>query len=147
LHNNERALEVAEKNRPSPTSLRKNLETDYHNFCDVTIQTINLQPSAVLENLFPVMNEIRIKYSKSLPLRLTDANTSAAPIDKQQYTGKPITPIPQVFVKAGDDVRELRFSVDFTVTYRNNTDVGEAKVIVHGKGKYSGSYKSAFHIG
>jgi hypothetical protein len=144
---NERALEIAEKSGPSPTSLRKNLETDYHNFCEVVVQTLNLQPSAVLENLFTVMNEIRIKYFKSLPVRLTDANTSVAPIDRQQYTGKPITPIPQVFVKTGDDdIRELRFSVDFTVTYRNNTDVGEAKVIVHGKGKYSGSYMSTFHI-
>jgi hypothetical protein len=144
---NKRALEKAGKSGPSPTSLRKNLERDYYSFCKVAVQIINLQPSDVLKNLFTAMNEIRIKYFKSLPVRLTDANTSVAPIDKQQYTGKPVTPVPQVFVKAGDDdVRELRFSVDFTVTYRNNTDVGEAKVIVHGKDKYSGSYISVFHI-
>jgi hypothetical protein len=93
------------------------------------------------------MNEIRIKYSKFLPFKLTNANTSVDTIPIQIYTGKAITPIPRVFVKKGNDESvELQFSVDFVVTYRNNTEVGEAKIIVHGKGKYTGSYNSTFHI-
>jgi hypothetical protein len=62
----------------------------------------------------------------------------------QPYTGQAITPIPQVFFKTEDG--ELHFTVDFYVTYRNNVDVGEAKIIIHGKGKYAGSYTSTFHI-
>jgi hypothetical protein len=63
------------------------------------------------------------------------------------YTGSAVTPIPRVFFGAeGEKAVELQFSVDFFVTYRDNTKVGEAKVLVHGKGKYCGSYASTFHI-
>jgi hypothetical protein len=41
---------------------------------------------------------------------------------------------------------ELTFAKDFDVTYRNNIEVGEAKLSVHGKGKYTGSYNTTFHI-
>jgi hypothetical protein len=144
---NERALEEAEKSGPSPSSLRPDLERCYNSFCTVIDQTINLTPSTALENLFSVMNEIRIKYAKSLPVKITDANTSVAPIPVQVYTGKAITPIPRVSFKMDDDkFIELLFTVDFYVTYRNNTDVGEAKIIIHGKGKYTGTYTSTFHI-
>jgi hypothetical protein len=144
---NERALEDARKSGPSPSSLRNNMEKCYNSFCTVVIQSVNLQPSADLENLFSVMNEIRIKYARSLPVKLTDVNTSVAPIEKQQYTGKLITPVPQVFLKTGEgEVTELRFTIDFYVTYRNNVEIGEAKIIIHGKGKYSGSYTSTFYI-
>jgi hypothetical protein len=144
---NERAREDAEKSGPSPSSLKNNLEKCYNNFCVVTTQSVNLQPSAALENLFSVMNEIRIKYAKSLPIKLTDANTSVAPIEKQKYTGKLITPVPQVFFKTVEgEVTELRFTIDFYVTYKNNIEAGEAKIIIHGKGKYAGSYTSTFYI-
>jgi hypothetical protein len=143
---NERANEEAVKS-PSPSSVRGNLERSYNKFCDVVVQTIDLQPSPELENLFSVMNEIRIKYSRSLPVQLADVNTSTAPIDIQQYTGTAITPIPRVFLKTGDNKTvELRFTMDFYVTYRNNIEVGEAKLFVHGKGKYTGKYITTFHI-
>jgi hypothetical protein len=143
---NERANEDAKKTGPSPSSLKRNLEKSYNSFCDVVVKTLDLQPSPELENLFSVMNEIRIKYVKSLPVRLTEANTSVAPIEIQQYTGAAITPIPDVFLKTDDKTVELRFTVDFYVTYRNNIEVGEAKLFVHGKGKYTGKYDTTFHI-
>ena len=144
---NERALEDAAKSKPSASTLRPPLEKAYNAFCDVIVQTLSLQPSPQLENLFSVMNEIRVKYSRSLPVRLTDANTSVAPIDPQPYTGRPVTPLPQVlFTNAAGKTVELLFSVDYTVTYRQNTDTGEAKIIIHGKGKYTGKYTSTFHI-
>jgi hypothetical protein len=144
---NARALEDAQKNGPSPSNLRRDLEKCYRSFCDIVVQSLRLQPTTPIENLFGVMNEIRIKYAKFLPTKLTEANTSIESIPTQTYTGKDVTPIPIVSVKTGDDkFNELRFSVDYTVTYRNNIDVGEAKIIVHGKGKYQGSYLSTFHI-
>jgi uncharacterized membrane protein len=144
---NERAMEDAGKAGPSPTSLRGNLEKYYSNFCDITVRSLNLQPSEALENLFQVMNEIRIKYVKSLPVRLTGGNTSVDAIPAQPYTGKPVTPVPRVCIRTKDGTFcELRFTVDFFTTYRNNMDAGEAKIIIHGKGKYSGSHISSFHI-
>jgi hypothetical protein len=82
-----------------------------------------------------------------MSVRFTDANIYVAPIDIQQYTGKAITPIPQVFLKTeNSETVELRFTVDFYVTYQHNIKAGEAKLIVHGKGKYTGKYISVFHI-
>jgi hypothetical protein len=144
---NQRAEEEAAKSKPSPSSLRGNLEKSYTNFCNVVLQTLNLMPSPQLESLFYVMNEIRIKYTRFLPARLNDTNTSVSSIPVQKYTGKRITPIPTVLFGADDGIlTELVFTVDFYVTYRNNINVGEAKIIVHGKGKYAGSYVSTFHI-
>jgi hypothetical protein len=144
---NERANKDAENSGPSPSSLRSNLEESYNGFCEVVVQSLRLQPSPALEILFPVMNEIRIKYARSLPLRLTDANTSVDAIPAQPYTGKAVTPVPRVFIKTGaGKFSELQFSVDFFVTYRNNIEIGEAKIIIHGKGKYGGSHTSSFHI-
>ncbi|MDR1221550.1 MAG: DUF6261 family protein [Tannerella sp.] len=146
---NERADNDADQSGPSPTSLRRELEKCYDAFCDVTVQNLRLLPTPTREHLFQVMNEIRIKYSRSLPVRLTNANTSVEAIPPQVYTGKPLTPVPpHVFIKTDDDgeFRELLFSVDYFVTYRNNTDVGEARILIHGKGHYTGLYTSTFHI-
>jgi hypothetical protein len=144
---NERALNEAEKSGPSPSSLRNNLGKAYHDFCNIVLQTIKLQPNPELDTLFLVMNEIRIKYSKFLPVKLTANNTVVDPIAIQKFTGKAITPIPRVFIKKeNDEFSELQFTVDFYITYRNNVNVGEAQILIHGKGKYTGRYTSTFHI-
>jgi hypothetical protein len=144
---NERANEDAQKSGPSPSSLKRNLGKSYNAFCDVVLKTAYLQPSPALDNLFSVMNEIRIKYARSLPGRLNSRNTSTAPIDIQQYTGVAVTPIPQVFFRTEEgETVELRFTVDYYVTYRHNIDVGEAQLLIHGKGKYAGHYTTTFHI-
>jgi hypothetical protein len=144
---NERAINEAEKSAPSPSSLKNNLGKAYNDFCDIVLQSLKLQPAPELETLFSVMNEIRIKYVKFLPVKLTDTNTLVEPLAIQQYTGKPVTPIAQVFIKKENgEFSELRFTVDFYITYKNNVEVGEAKIIIHGKGKYVGRYTSTFYI-
>jgi hypothetical protein len=144
---NERAISEAEKNGPSPTSLRKELEKSYHGFCDIVLLTIKLQPTTALQTLFSVMNEIRIKYTKFLPIKITNNNIFVEPVPVQKYTGKNITPITQVFIKKeNEELTELRFTIDFYFTYKNNIEVGEAQIIIHGKGKYTGTYTSTFHI-
>jgi hypothetical protein len=144
---NERAIGDAEKNGPSPSSLKNNLEKVYHDFCNVIVLTANYQPNPEIETLVSVMNDIRIKYSKFLPTRLTVSNTVTEPIAIQKYTGKNITPLTRVFhKKENGELNELQFTVDFYITYRNNIEVGEAQIIIHGKGKYKGSYISTFHI-
>jgi hypothetical protein len=143
----ERALDEVEKSGPSPSSLRNDLETSYHDFCEIVLQTVKYQPNPEVETLFSLINEIRIKYSKFLPIKLTDANTMVAPIEIQKYTGKHITPVPTVSIKNEDgEFSELLFTVDFYITYKNNVEIGEAQIMIHGKGKYIGNYKSTFHI-
>jgi hypothetical protein len=73
--------------------------------------------------------------------------TSVVPVSTQAYTGKPIAFIPQVFYTEADKAaKELVFATDFTVTYKNNTKVGTAEVILHGKGGYKGTKVVTFSI-
>jgi hypothetical protein len=142
-----RVDEDADKIGLPPSRLRINLEKAYRKFSDVTLQTLDLSPSPQMERLFVAMNEIRIKYTNPSPARITEDNTSIMPIGIQKYTGSAITPIPTVLLKTEDgNFKELQFSVDFYITYRNNVNIGEAKLIIHGKGKYKGSYTSSFFI-
>jgi hypothetical protein len=143
---NERAINEAEKSGPSPSSLRNNVEKAYYDFCDIVVQTVKFQPTPEIETLFSVMNEIRIKYTKRLPVKFTNRNVVTDPIAKQKYTGKEVTPLTRVFFKKEEELIELRFTIDFYITYRNNIEVGEAQIIIHGKSKYTGKYISTFHI-
>jgi hypothetical protein len=68
-------------------------------------------------------------------------------IGTQQYTGKEIIPIPTAFYREeGKPTVELVFAKDFSVTYKNNTEVGMAEVTIHGKGGYKGQKTVTFNI-
>ena len=58
------------------------------------------------------------------------------------YTGKSIKPA--ITVKDGG--KTLREGIDYTVSYRNNKNVGTAKVTVTGKGAYTGTKTATFKI-
>ena len=64
------------------------------------------------------------------------------PIASQPYTGSAIEPT--VTVNVGK--KTLTAGTDYTVTYKDNTNVGTAKVIVTGKGNYTGSVEAKFNI-
>jgi hypothetical protein len=75
------------------------------------------------------------------------AGVDVTDIPPQPYTGEPVTVIPEVFFRAeGLPPVKMVFSKDFTLTYRNNVEVGTAEVILHGKGAYRGSRSVTFHI-
>jgi hypothetical protein len=63
-------------------------------------------------------------------------------IKDQIYTGKDITQ--SLKVKLGET--ELKEGTDYTVTYKDNIEVGEASLIVTGKGIYSGNVTKTFKI-
>lgn len=58
------------------------------------------------------------------------------------YNGKKKKP--DVTVKEGS--KNLRKNVDYTVSYKNNTKVGTASVVVSGTGKYTGKLTTTFTI-
>ena len=73
------------------------------------------------------------------PISITNANISLA---SQKYTGAPLMPKP--VVKIGQSI--LAEGVDYTLSYSNNVNVGVAKVIVTGKGNYTGVKEATFSI-
>jgi hypothetical protein len=145
---NQRLAEMGTIELPSATSMKSEVVAAYDEFCETIEITYSVQSSVTaLQVLFNEMNSIRRKYAARLPVPLDGEHTSVAPVDDQIYTGRHLTPLPRVFYRTDDGkLIELVFSQDYTVTYRNNVEVGEAHLIVHGKGKYSGSYVTTFHI-
>jgi hypothetical protein len=70
-----------------------------------------------------------------------------APVGTQQHTGKAVTPLPKAWWREeGKPAVELVFAKDFSVTYKNNVEVGTAEVTLHGMGDYRGRFDVTFNI-
>ncbi len=83
--------------------------------------------------------------SKTATFKIIQASLESAvisPIANQTYTGRPI--MPSLTVKVGSTT--LRQNSDYTLTYKNNTAVGTATVLVTGKGGYIGTKNVTFII-
>jgi hypothetical protein len=74
------------------------------------------------------------------------ATAEPAPIDPQPYTGKACTPVPEVIFRKDDKMIALVLGKDFSLTYKNNINVGNADCIIHGKGAYKGLRTVTFII-
>lgn len=70
------------------------------------------------------------------------SKTSIQGINNSSFTGRNITPKPEVMFY-GDKLNE---GVDYYVTYKNNKNAGKASVIITGIGRYSGSVTKTFTI-
>lgn len=70
------------------------------------------------------------------------ANIVVAPIENQAYTGAEINP--ELVITNGEQI--LTEGVDYTVTYKNNTEVGTATAEITGIGNYSGKTSVTFEI-
>lgn len=69
-------------------------------------------------------------------------NIVISPVDNQAYTGDAVAP--QIVVTNGEQV--LAEGVDYTVIYKNNTEVGTATAEITGIGNYSGKTIVTFEI-
>jgi hypothetical protein len=68
-------------------------------------------------------------------------------IAEQPYTGSAITPLPVVhYYEPGKEAVTLTFANDYTVTYKNNINVGMAEITIHGKSAYKGKKITTFII-
>lgn len=68
--------------------------------------------------------------------------SAVSEVKAQTYTGNAIKPVPTV--KVGG--KTLKSGTDFTVSYKNNTELGTATLTVSGKGNYSGNVSKTFTI-
>ncbi|MBP5604357.1 MAG: fibronectin type III domain-containing protein [Ruminiclostridium sp.] len=60
----------------------------------------------------------------------------------KSYTGKALKP--SVTIKDGD--KKLTIGTDYTVSYKNNKNIGTATITVTGKGSYTGTKTVTFRI-
>jgi len=128
---------------PAASNKRGVLAEDYYGLSDIVVKTVNQEqaPPAIVE-LFNQMDYLRKKYSALTPAHIDIASALTEPIDTQIHTGKAITPIPVAYYEK----TELVFTKDFSLTYKNNIEVGVATVILHGKGRFTGSNERKFNI-
>jgi hypothetical protein len=128
---------------PAATRLIGVVAEDYNSVCATVMKAVNIEPvqQPVLE-LFYKMDYLRKKYSVLSPACIDIRFAVTEPIPRQEYTGKVITPIPVAYYEGV----ELAFAKDFNLTYKHNIKVGEATVILHGKGKFTGINERQFNI-
>ncbi|MDR2362178.1 MAG: DUF6261 family protein [Prevotellaceae bacterium] len=74
-------------------------------------------------------------------------HTVVEPIPTQTYTGESIIIIPTVYYREEDmPAEKLELGKDFTVSYKNNINIGMAYVSIYGKGLYKGRVTVTFDI-
>ena len=117
----------------------KDVQPTYFQFTPVDSLTVNDKEVTITYTEGNVTQIAKQKITVN-PKALT-ANM-VQPIASQPYTGSAIEPT--VTVNVGK--KTLTAGTDYTVIYKDNTNVGTAKVIVTGKGNYTGSVETKFNI-
>ena len=77
---------------------------------------------------------------------LQDLGGTISTPENTVYTGSPITPVPTVTVTLDGVVTTLVQGRDYTLSYSNNTDAGQATVTATGTGNYTGTLSSNWTI-
>lgn len=70
------------------------------------------------------------------------SSLSISGIATKEYTGSVVTQQPVI----KDGTKTLTKGADYTLSYKNNYEVGKATVTMKGKGNYTGSVSKSFHI-
>jgi hypothetical protein len=143
--------EDAGKQKPEDTfpEVRRELEDAFHQIAEKVNAGAALELSQgfglLIDNLNPVLERFRIEFHY---VRYDIKHAQPAPIPDEPFTGEQRTPLPSSVLlhkRDGTEVR-LTFGTDYTLTYKNNIEVGNAYCILHGKGKYKGTKSVSFII-
>ncbi|MDR3132429.1 MAG: DUF6261 family protein [Prevotellaceae bacterium] len=100
-----------------------------------------------IDHLNPEIERINAEFHRAHKDLGEGEHTVISPIPAQQYTGQPVTPVPEVYyTEDGKPAVKLFLGNDFSITYKDNQHVGMAELTIHGKGKYKGKKSATFHI-
>jgi hypothetical protein len=147
-----RNKEAAGKPQERQKDVRREIDVVYHQLTErIDANAVIAEPGTYDEFIdllnveITYFNEHTHRHAKK-DLSVGD-HTVVEPIPTQTYTEKPIAVIPKVYYREDEkQTVELVFAVDFSVTYKNNKDIGTADLIIHGKGKYKGQKTVTFNI-
>lgn len=121
----------------SKASVCIKLKGDYSNGRDTLVRTFNIKGKSI--ETFNVELQSAINSIKDA---VKDNNSDKYPYDED--TKKPI--VPGLLFRDGADELKLRRGIDYDITLYNNDKIGEAKIIINGKGNYSGKITKNFII-
>lgn len=86
--------------------------------------------------------EKQVKPQENTQAKTSIKKASVSGISNKNYNGK--SQKQSIKVKLGK--KTLKQGTDYTVSYKNNKNIGKATVTIKGKGKYEGSIKKTFQI-
>jgi hypothetical protein len=99
---------------------------------------------AFINSLNPEIERLNNEYHR---IKTDIAACEPEQIEKQSYTGFPCTPVPKkVLLVTKEGTIRLQLGKDFTVSYKNNVNVGNATCIIRGIGAYKGKKIITFII-
>jgi hypothetical protein len=145
----ERYDEAAKRPNVHMQNIRKEVDKVFRSILDLLESLVRVKGAGTNREFISELNVVMERYKDILaqeagrrhPVKDLSVGDHCVvePIDVQQYTGKAVVPIPKVYYREeGKPTVELTFAEDFSVTYKNNTDVGTADVTIHGIGNYKG---------
>ncbi|MDR1120360.1 MAG: DUF6261 family protein [Dysgonamonadaceae bacterium] len=147
----QRGDETALRPQERMTDVHREIEATYHSIITLINASAILSPGsyddfiAKLNAQVIYFNEHNHHHARK-DISVSD-DCVVEPVDTQKYSEKAITPIPKAYYREeGKPTVELVFAKDFSVTYKNNVNVGTADLTLHGKGKYRGQKTITFNI-
>jgi hypothetical protein len=148
----QRGDEMAARPQEHMIDVHRDIEASYHDMITLIVASSIVNTSGVYDEFIAKLN-VQVAYFSEHNHHHARKDISVGShcvvesIDVQPHTGKVITPIPKVFYREeGKPTVELIFTEHFTVTYRNNKNVGMASVVIRGKGAYKGQKTVTFTI-
>ncbi len=115
---------------------------------DYTVSYQNNIKVGTATAVFTGINNYVGKFSAVRQFRIIPKSISTAIItgatNSKRYTGAAIKPQKQI--KVVIDGKKLKKDTDYTISYKNNKNVGTATLTIKGKGNYSGSRSFKFKI-
>jgi hypothetical protein len=136
--------EIADRPHEKLKDVRKEMDIVYRQMVGQIDAYTVLNGDASTEPFVRRLNE-EIVYFNDHTHHHAKKDIAKAVVDRipdQVYAGKPVVLIPAVF----DEDKELVFSHDFELSYKNNNAVGTADVLIHGKGAFKGKKIVSFNI-
>jgi hypothetical protein len=126
--------------------VRENIDISYLKIIDIVNSAATIDKSGKYDEFIKQLNTQVIYFNEHAAHRKSKkdiADTVAETVPPQKYTGKPIIIIPNLTDADGND---LVFTVNFSVRFKNNTEVGNAKIIITGIRNYKGKKEIGFDI-
>ena len=166
----QRSVEQIAKPDYTAKAVRKEIEGVYHQIEGVIDVNASVAGStaapfaAFIDRMNPDIERINAEFHRAKKDLSQPGCTLIEPLATQQYTGNPVTPLSDVYYtppvdeddededendnekKKNKPTEKLYLGRDYAITYKNNIDVGQAELTIHGKGDYKGQKSIAFYI-
>jgi hypothetical protein len=145
------AQSLEKPKRPFP-DVRRDIEAVYRKMVNIIDAHAAVGTSLAfddfIKSLNPEIERLNAEFHRARKDLGVGDHTVIEPLETQSYVENlPATPVPVVHYREGDKPTvRLSLGRDFSVTYRNNDNVGMANLTIHGQGKYKGAKTTTFMI-